>query len=393
MKVVDTRSYLSLRKEALEGKVLKPAFAALRRDAEKLCQTPAPAVTDKKLTPNSPTQDPHDYVSIATYAWPNPQKRGGMPYVIRDGLVSPDLNQYDRPHWETAARGITVAVKAAYFLNEPRYAYEAARRLKRWFIDPVSRMNPHLCYAQMIPGRCSGRPLGIIDFALYLPPLLDFVDLLRAMDLPAWKTQDNIALAEWCASLLSWLESHPFGSEEEAADNNHGTYYDRLVACIALFLGDRELAAAQLDKSLKRARQQIEPDGSMPRELSRGRSLSYTLMNIRGFVDLACIGRCLGLELWSNPGEGGRTIASSVLFLYRYARSDTEWPWRQIEPFDWRMIWPVLKKTEYLSGEDYRFSEVAHRMPEDFNPRLFPIIEPLHPFGGLSSPEREACGH
>jgi len=55
----------------------------------------APAVTDKQFTCHSPTRDPHDYVSIGTYWWPSPESSDGLPYVSRDGQLSPDFHLYD----------------------------------------------------------------------------------------------------------------------------------------------------------------------------------------------------------------------------------------------------------------------------------------------------------
>ncbi len=45
----------------------------------------------------------------------------------------------------------------------PRYAAHAARHLRAWFVDPATRMNPHLLYSQAIHGRVTGRGIGIID--------------------------------------------------------------------------------------------------------------------------------------------------------------------------------------------------------------------------------------
>ena len=86
---------------------------ALRARAEHYCGQPAPAVTDKVFTPYSPSRDPHDYVSIATYFWPNPDTPDGLPYVSRDGRLSPDFHKYDRPLWDLAADAIVTAVRGA----------------------------------------------------------------------------------------------------------------------------------------------------------------------------------------------------------------------------------------------------------------------------------------
>ena len=377
----DGELYAQLRQRVRAGDVaIQPHADALRRHAAAVCGSPAPAVTDKRFTLHSPSREPHDYVSIGTYFWPNPESPDGLPYVVRDGRLSPDLHLYDRPRWDTAVDGMVTTLRAAYFLDEPRYAAEAARRIRRWFLDPASRMNPHLAYAQMVPGRETGRPYGIVDFALGLPTLVDHMSLFEPDGSAAWTAADRAALAAWCAEFLTWLETHPFGRQEEASANNHGTFYDRLVVSLALFLARPERAAAQLAKTRERIVTQIEPDGKMPHELRRTCSFGYTLMNLRGLVDLAWLGRGLGVEFWDWSGPDGQSIRAAMDWFLGYAGTATAWPWEQIEPIDWRMVCPVLHKANVLSGGAYSCAMIAHRLPPGFVPEFFVLNEPLHPF-------------
>ena len=48
--------------------------------------------------PKAPSAiDKHDYVSLAPYWWPDPDKPDGLPYIHKDGQTNPEHNQYDRP--------------------------------------------------------------------------------------------------------------------------------------------------------------------------------------------------------------------------------------------------------------------------------------------------------
>ena len=52
-----------------------------------------------------------------------------------------------------------------------------ARMLRAWFIEPDTRMNPHMRFAQVIPGReQTGNAWGIVDFRGFWP-LLDAITL------------------------------------------------------------------------------------------------------------------------------------------------------------------------------------------------------------------------
>jgi hypothetical protein len=66
----------------------------------------------------------------------------------------------------------------AYYLSgrEP-YAAAAAKLLRVFFLNPATRMNPHLEYAQFIPGKNTGREIGIIA-TTGLSPLIDAVGML-----------------------------------------------------------------------------------------------------------------------------------------------------------------------------------------------------------------------
>jgi len=385
MSFIDSRKCKQLRKRILDGDpIAEESARILRRRAEEACLRPAASVTDKQPTPHSPTRDPNDYVSIATYYWPNPETADGVPYVRRDGHLSPDINLYDRPRWSASADDMVTLCKAAYFLNEPRFADEAVRRIRCWFLDPETRMNPHLCYAQMIPGQSSGRLYGIIDFSLYLPTVLDHIRLVDTLKESAWSETDEQAMRKWCSDFLTWLEQHPFGQAEEKTPNNHGIYYDKLVVSLALFMERPERAAAQLQKTRPRITSQIKSDGSMPHELKRTCSFGYTVMNTRAFVELAQVGQRLGVDLWR---EGDNRISAAVEFILRNAASSEPWPYQQIEPIDWRMIWPLLDKADALAPHPYDRTPIAHRKPRGFEPDVFLLIEPIHPFGQQRSPK------
>ena len=68
-------------------------------------------------------------------------------------------------------------------------------------------------------------------------------------------------------------------------------------------------------------------------------------------------------------------------FLFRHVSSADAWPYQQIEPIDWRMVWPVFHKANAMTPGAYSYSAMAHRMPKGFNPDFFAMTEPIHPFG------------
>jgi hypothetical protein len=59
-------------------------------DADRALRFEPVSVMDKKIAP--PSNDMHDYVSMAPYWWPDPTKPNGLPYVRKDGQTNPEIH-------------------------------------------------------------------------------------------------------------------------------------------------------------------------------------------------------------------------------------------------------------------------------------------------------------
>ena len=76
--------------------------------------------------------------------------------------------------------------------------------------------------------------------------------------------------------------------------------------------------------------QQIEPDGSQPKELARTKSYSYTVMNLSGFLELVKLGQKVGVNLWNVASEDGRSIKKGYQYMLPYLTQEKEWKLPQI---------------------------------------------------------------
>ena len=120
------------------------------------------SVTRKDSAP--PSGDKHDCMSLAPYWWPNPNSDNGLPYVRRDGKINPERNSIaDRQNLENTVAWVKTLALAYYFTANEDYAKQDSSMLQVWFLDPPTRMNPHLKYAQGIPERTTGRAAGIVE--------------------------------------------------------------------------------------------------------------------------------------------------------------------------------------------------------------------------------------
>ncbi len=177
---------------------------------------------------------PHDYFSEGDYWWPDPKNPNG-PYIRRDGMSNP-ANFND--HRELLIRlSLQVpALTAAWLITKKtRYAATAADHLRAWFVNPDTRMNPNLQYAQAIHGITPGRGTGIID-------TLHLVEVARSASWldhsGALKSDEIDAVRRWFADYTTWMTTSKNGLEEKAAKNNHGTCWVAQVAEFARFTHD-----------------------------------------------------------------------------------------------------------------------------------------------------------
>ena len=109
---------------------------------------------------------------------------------------------------------------------------------------------------------------------------------------------------------------HIRDESEEAANNNHGTWYDVQAMRYAVFLGNKTLAV-QLAEAAKTRRiaAQINPDGSEPQELARTNSLFYSEYDLTGLFNVAQLAGDVGVDLSGMRRPMGGVFSKALDFL------------------------------------------------------------------------------
>ncbi len=333
------------------------AVRRLRTDAEKhLHDGPFTVTSDR---PKDLDLDIHDYFSEAPYWWPDPANPTG-PYVRRDGVTNPARFQANKTALNAMCDAVFSLGTAAYLLDDPRYGKRAALLIHTWFINPQTRMNPDLEYAQAIRGSGNGRSAGILDGRVFIQAIQGMEFLANT---GAWDPKDQKAVREWFGEYLRWLTHSRYGNEEKRSGNNHGTWWTAQVAAVASFAEDN--AAQQAAFAFYRDsifQTQIRKDGSAPREEARTRSLSYSSFNAEALAMVCRIAQVRGVDLWSVRTKDGATLSSVIDYLTPYLKDPGKWRKEQIAAYQSDGAFFVafagmgLKKPEYV--EMFRTLEV-----------------------------------
>lgn len=158
-------------------------------------------------------------------------------------MYEPASEAFDRTRLQRLFDDTTALALAWRRTGRAEFAAHAARNVAVWFVDPATRMTPHLRYAQVRRGRNwnQGTGAGIIE----LKDLYYFLDAVRILDAGgALPEATRAGLETWLRAYLAWLETSRQGARERGARNNHGAYYDLQTAAILAWLGSASRCAA-----------------------------------------------------------------------------------------------------------------------------------------------------
>jgi hypothetical protein len=321
---------------------------SLKKQANGLLDMKPLSVMDKAFTPASGNK--HDYMSQAPYFWYDSSKPNGLPYLRRDGERNPEIYKItDHAYQDRVSSAVRTLALAFYFTGEEKYAAKAANLLRYWFFNEESKMNPNLEYAQAVPGVNTGRGIGLIETRA-LTGIVDAVGLLEHSR--SWTAADTKQLQQWYSQFLTWMLTSKNGKDENAAKNNHGTWYSVQAIDFALFIDDKKLAKQLAEESKRRIDSQFTKEGKQPLELARTNALGYSTMNLRGWFDLARLAEISGVDLWHYKNSSGAGIQTVMDWLTPFALGEKKWEWPQIGHYNKADVYPLL----FIAGDKFNDS-------------------------------------
>ncbi len=306
------------------------AYNTLLVKADELLDMEANPVINKTIIP--PSGDKHDYMSIAPYFWPDPSKPDGMPWIARDGEVNPQTrgDDTDQVRMKNLLNAVELLTFAYCYSGDKKYSSKAKDLIRVWFIAADTKVNPSMNYGQSIPGGVDGRHIGIIEWT-GIPNLVTAIQIFDRDGLLDGNFKD--AVNDWLQQYLDWLTTSEIAKREDDMKQNHGSWFDfQAIGLLRYFNRNDEARQRAETAKTKRIASQIEPDGSLPLELRRTKSIYYSEMNLRALALGAELSEPLGVDLLNFETPDGRSIKKAVAFLKPYALHEKQWEYKQITP-------------------------------------------------------------
>ena len=243
---------------------------------------------------------------------------------------------------------------AHYFTGQERYCDSAVAFIDAWFLDSATRMNPAsgLQYAQLRRGLDEGRGIGIID-AKDLGFVPDAALLLEARGCGAWgRAARADGLAAWLAVYSAWLGSSSHAAAEFAKENNHGTWFGVQALSLSLHVGNTSWSQTLAQNALLRVQEQVAPNGTLPLELARTRSMHYTWWDMIAFFELAQLAGHVGVDLWHYETAAGQSLKKALDWIAPWTlEGAVPWPYPEVTPFDHGKFFQIFRMASIKYGD------------------------------------------
>ena len=335
-------------------RIMKAAVHALSQESITIMEFPA------KLSEGGL----NDFYSNGDYWWPDPSKTNGLPYVKHDGLSNPE-NFVKHRQCIVRMRDAVAALAAAYKITDDnRYVVKAVELLHIFFLEPMTRMNPNLQFAQAIPGVTPGRGTGIIDTL----QLVDVPPAVEAMEKSkAFPAEDLAGLKQWFRDYTEWMTTSKNGHEEAEAGNNHAVAFWLQVAVFSKLTGDQ----AKLNECRRRFKEvfvpkQMAQDGSFPAELARTKPYGYSIFQLENMTRLCQVLSTPDDNLWQFELPDGRGIRKAMEYLYPFLADKSKWPKKpDVQAWDG---WPSRQPCLLFAGiglNEPKYLELWKKLPPD----------------------------
>lgn len=383
-----TSCILLSRPLAAQGSTSRPDVAAIDHDRilkiaqSYLDKVPAPLTTlPCKRNPGSP----HDFYSEAEDFWPDPAHPAAA-YVQREGTTNPTAFTAHRD--ALLDLSIAVAALAAAFVitKEERYAAQAMRHLRAWFVDPATSMTPNMQYAGAIPPAKTGRFEGILE-TVHLAEVAQAIPFLASAEAATAADMDGVQ--RWFAGYLQWLNNAPLAGLAHDQKDHHGSSwllqaaaFTRLHLTLAPGSDDAPLSVLRHHYKSVTIRAQINADGAFVHELTTRNPYRMSLFNLDMMSAICLLLSTPFDSVWEYDLQDGPGMRAAIARHYPSIKDKGTWPY----PADAAYFddLPLRQPSLLFCARAYtrpEYAELWRTLPPDTTipalQRTFPIRQPL----------------
>jgi len=267
-----------------------------------------------------------NYYSIGLYYHPNPKTPDGLPWVSHDGLINPESDFGPKRELRKIIQSVFTLAVSGYFIDN-KYSLHAVNLLKNWFLDKNNGMNPNLENAQMVPGVNLGRRVGVIDSHIWINIIVALDFLEKTVD----DKQFFSDMRNWFARYADWLMLSLRGKDALGIGNNISSWCIAQILAFSIFSKQRSNYIDLCKQFFKKfISEQMDKNGCFTKEISRTRSLHYSLFNLQALTIAAEILYQHDENLYNWHDANGQCLQKSFDFLVPFLLKEKTWPYPQI---------------------------------------------------------------
>jgi hypothetical protein len=363
----------------------RPDVAAIDHDrilqaaTHYLTKSPTPLTT--LPCPRSPGTS-HDFYSEAEDYWPDPANPTGPFVQHTSGPSNPEAFTAHRDALLDFSICVPALTAAFVLTGEPRYAQQAIIHLRAWFLDPATRMNPSILYAQTIPPAKTGRPEGVLE-AVHLAEVVQCLPFL--INSEALSETDYSSLKKWLAEYFEWLNTSRLAGLARDNKSHHGTSWLLQAASIAHLtenIDDAPLTTLRHQYKSSAIRAQILADGTFPHELTTPNPYRNSLFNLDMFAGVCLLLSTRFESVWDYELQDGPGMRTVIARLFPYILDRGKWPYRaDASHFNDLPIRPPALLFAARAYDRPEYAELWKTLKPDTSipelQRTFPIRQPI----------------
>jgi alginate lyase len=324
----------------------------------------------------------HDFYSEADEFW---RDLAGT-YVERKGEANPAAFTAHRDVLLDFSIWVPALTAAFVLTKEERYAEQALRHLRAWFVAPATSMTPTLLYAGTVLPAKTGRFEGILE-TVHLAEVAQSIPFLANAE--AFTKADGDGLTRWFGKYSEWLTTSQLAGLARDQKDHHGsswllqtTAFARLHLALLPNADDAPLNALRQRYKSVTIRAQINADGVFPHELIMRNPYRLSLFNLDMLAAVCQLLYTPFDSVWDYDLQDGPGMRAVIARHFPYIKSKGAWPYVSDAMYFGNL--PLRSPSLLFCARAYtrpEYADLWKTLPADTQipelQRTFPIRQPL----------------